>query len=40
MEAWFAALLAALALPRYGLSTVFVVALVLHRKRGGSGGRV
>jgi membrane protein YqaA with SNARE-associated domain len=28
MEAWFAALLAALALPRYGLSTVFVVALV------------
>jgi len=28
MEAWFQALLAALALPQYGLSTVFVVALV------------
>ncbi|MBG6080974.1 YqaA family protein [Rubrivivax gelatinosus] len=28
MEAWFSALLAALALPQYGLSTVFVVALV------------
>ena len=28
MEVWFAALLAALALPRYGRSTVFVVALV------------
>ncbi len=28
MEAWSAALLSALALPRYGLSTVFVVALV------------
>jgi len=28
MEAWFAGLLAALALPRFGLSTVFVVALV------------
>ena len=28
MEAWFEALLAALALPQYGLSTVFVVALV------------
>jgi len=28
MEAWFEALLTALALPQYGLSTVFVVALV------------
>jgi membrane protein YqaA with SNARE-associated domain len=28
MEAWFASLLAALALPKYGLTTVFVVALV------------
>jgi membrane protein YqaA with SNARE-associated domain len=28
MEAWFASVLAALALPRYGLSTVFVVSLV------------
>ena len=28
MEAWFEALLAALAMPKYGLSTVFVVALV------------
>jgi membrane protein YqaA with SNARE-associated domain len=28
MEAWFSALLAALALPQYGLSTVFVVALL------------
>ena len=28
MEAWFQALLAALALPQYGLSTVFIVALV------------
>jgi membrane protein YqaA with SNARE-associated domain len=28
MDAWFASLLAALALPRYGLSTVFVVSLV------------
>jgi membrane protein YqaA with SNARE-associated domain len=28
MEAWLHALLAALALPRYGLSTVFVVALI------------
>jgi len=28
MEAWFEALLNALALPKYGLSTVFVVALV------------
>src|SRR5512135_2656819 len=28
MEAWFASLLAALALPQYGLSTVFVVSLV------------
>lgn len=28
MEAWFASLLLALALPKYGLSTVFVVALV------------
>jgi membrane protein YqaA with SNARE-associated domain len=28
MQAWFDALLAALALPQYGLSTVFVVALV------------
>ncbi|MCK6432436.1 MAG: DedA family protein [Burkholderiaceae bacterium] len=28
MEAWMTALLAALALPRFGLSTVFVVALV------------
>ena len=28
MDAWMHALLAALALPRYGLSTVFVVALV------------
>ncbi len=28
MEAWFAAVLAALSLPRYGLVTVFVVALV------------
>ncbi|HEX6019487.1 MAG TPA: YqaA family protein [Burkholderiaceae bacterium] len=28
MEAWFASLLHALALPKYGLSTVFVVALV------------
>ena len=28
MEAWFAALLEALALPKFGLSTVFVVALV------------
>jgi len=28
MDAWFQALLAALALPQYGLSTVFVVALV------------
>lgn len=28
MEAWFASLLAALALPKYGLTTVFLVALV------------
>jgi membrane protein YqaA with SNARE-associated domain len=28
MEAWFASLLAALALPRYGLTTVFFVAMV------------
>ena len=28
MEAWFASLLAALALPQYGLSTVFVVSLL------------
>ena len=28
MEAWFHALLAALSLPRFGLSTVFVVSLV------------
>ena len=28
MEAWFLSLLAALALPKYGLSTIFVVALV------------
>ena len=28
MEAWFESMLALLALPRYGLSTVFVVALV------------
>jgi membrane protein YqaA with SNARE-associated domain len=28
MEAWFQSLMAALALPQYGLSTVFVVALV------------
>ena len=28
MEAWFLSLLTALALPKYGLSTVFVVALV------------
>lgn len=28
MEAWFESLLAALALPKFGLSTVFVVALV------------
>jgi membrane protein YqaA with SNARE-associated domain len=28
MEAWFHALMAALALPKYGLTTVFVVALV------------
>jgi len=28
MEAWFASLLAALALPEYGLSTVFVVSLI------------
>lgn len=28
MEAWFASILQALALPQYGLSTVFVVALV------------
>jgi len=28
MEAWLHALLAALALPKYGLSTVFVVALI------------
>ena len=28
MEAWFESLLAALALPKYGLSTVFIVALV------------
>jgi len=28
MEAWFASLLQALALPEYGLSTVFVVSLV------------
>jgi len=28
MEAWFASLLAALALPQFGLSTVFLVALV------------
>lgn len=28
MEAWFDALLAALALPKYGLSTVFIVSLV------------
>jgi membrane protein YqaA with SNARE-associated domain len=28
MEAWFAALLQALSLPEYGLSTVFVVSLV------------
>ena len=28
MDVWFASLLAALALPRYGLSTVFIVALV------------
>ena len=28
MEAWLHGLLATLALPRYGLSTVFVVALV------------
>jgi membrane protein YqaA with SNARE-associated domain len=28
MEAWFSSLLAALALPQYGLSTVFVVSLV------------
>ena len=28
MEAWFASVLQALALPQYGLSTVFVVALV------------
>ncbi|HET9822296.1 MAG TPA: YqaA family protein [Burkholderiaceae bacterium] len=28
MEAWFHALLAALALPKYGLTTVFVVAMV------------
>ena len=28
MEAWFASLLAALALPRYGLTTVFVIAMV------------
>jgi membrane protein YqaA with SNARE-associated domain len=28
MEAWFASVLALLALPKYGLSTVFVVALV------------
>ncbi len=28
MEAWFVSLLTALALPQYGLSTVFVIALV------------
>ncbi len=28
MEAWFATLLTALALPQYGLTTVFIVALV------------
>ena len=28
MEAWFASLLQALALPQYGLSTVFIVSLV------------
>ncbi|HVK31645.1 MAG TPA: YqaA family protein [Burkholderiaceae bacterium] len=28
MEAWFHAMMAALALPKYGLTTVFVVALV------------
>ncbi len=28
MEAWFDALLAALALPKYGLSTVFIVSLI------------
>ena len=28
MEAWFASLLAALAMPEYGLSTVFVVSLI------------
>ena len=28
MEAWFASLLEALALPEYGLSTVFVVSVV------------
>jgi membrane protein YqaA with SNARE-associated domain len=28
MEAWFESLLAALALPKFGLSTVFVVAFV------------
>jgi membrane protein YqaA with SNARE-associated domain len=28
MDSWFSALLAALALPKFGLSTVFVVALV------------